>query len=232
MVCSNSEPANFLARRYKIGGAAFLTVGGYDMPALAPVEDFAPPPELTDFEKAVKSETYERGVHFYLDAYRFDDKIWLRFERYVERLARFACVLTPDFSLYLDMPYPPKINNVWRSRQIGALLQSAGATVVPTLQWAERASFDYCFDGLPVGSVVSISTVGVMRNPLSRKVFLEGFDAAMERLAPSTVLLYGSRPKECDFGSARVVQYANTHYRWADERRKAKKAKKGGRDGK
>ncbi|MBP3529663.1 MAG: DUF4417 domain-containing protein [Thermoguttaceae bacterium] len=201
------------------------------MPALAPLADFAPPPELTDFEKAVKSETYERGVHFYLDDYRFDDKIWLRFERYVERLARFACVLTPDFSLYLDMPYPPKINNVWRSRQIGALLQAAGATVVPTLQWAERASFDYCFDGLPVGSVVSISTVGVMRNPLSRKVFLEGFDAAMERLAPSTVLLYGSRPKECDFGSARVVQYANTHYRWADERRKAKKGKRGGRDG-
>ena len=232
MVCSNSETANFLARRYKIGGAAFLTVGGYDMPALAPVEDFAPPPDLTDFEKAVKSETYERGVHFYLDDYRFDDKIWLRCERYVERLARFACVLTPDFSLYLDMPFGAKVFNVWRSRMIGALLQSAGATVVPTLQWAERASFDYCFDGLPVGSVVSISTVGVMRNPLSRKVFLEGFDAAMERLAPSTVLLYGSRPKECDFGSARVVQYANTHYRWADERRKAKKGKKRGRDGK
>lgn len=45
------------------------------MPALAPVENFAPPSELTDFEKAVKSETYERGVHFYLDDYRFDDKI-------------------------------------------------------------------------------------------------------------------------------------------------------------
>jgi hypothetical protein len=229
MVRLNSEAAKFLARRYKAGVAGCLSVGKYGMPALAPVEDFAPPSELTDFEKAVKSETYERGVHFYLDDYRFDDKIWLSFERYVERLARFACVLTPDFSLYLDMPYPPKINNVWRSRQIGALLQAAGATVVPTLQWAERASFDYCFDGLPVGSVVSISTVGVMRNSLSRKVFIEGFDAAMERLAPSTVLLYGSRPKECDFGSARVVQYANTHYRWADERRKTKK---GGRDGK
>lgn len=149
-------------------------------------------------------------------------------ERYAERLTRFACVLTPDFSLYLDMPSPVKVNNVWRSRLIGALLQAAGATVVPTLQWAERASFDYCFDGLPVGSVVSISTVGVTRNPKSRKVFREGFDAAMERLAPSTVLLYGSRPKECDFGSARVVQYANTHYRWATERRKAKK---GGQNG-
>lgn len=166
---------------------------------------------MTDFEKAVKNEIYDRGVHFYLDDYRFDDKIWLRYERYVERLARFACVLTPDFSLYLDMPFAAKINNVWRSRLIGALLQAAGATVVPTLQWAERASFAYCFDGLPVGSVVSISTVGVMRNPLSRKV-----------------LLYGSRPKECDFGSAQVIQYANTHYRWADERRKTKK---GGRDG-
>ena len=141
MVSANKNVANFLDRRYKTGVAAYLTVGKYDMPALAPLADFAPPPELTDFEKAVKSETYERGVHFYLDDYRFDDKIWLRFERYVERLARFACVLTPDFSLYLDMPYPPKINNVWRSRQIGALLQAAGATVVPTLQWAERAFY-------------------------------------------------------------------------------------------
>ncbi len=187
---------------------------------------------MLDFEKSAESEAYERGVHFYLDDYRFDDKIWLRFERYVERLTGFACVLTPDFSLYLDMPRPVKIYNVWRSRQIGALLQAAGATVVPTLQWAERASFDYCFDGLPVGSVVSISTVGTRRNPLSRKFFLEGFNAAMERLAPSTVLLYGARPKECDFGSARVVQYPNTHFDWADERRKAKNAKKGGRSGK
>lgn len=229
MACSNSETANFWARRYKMGGAPFWSVGGYDMPALAPVENFTPPTDLLDFEKAVKSKTYERGVHFYLDDYRFDDKIWRRYERYAERLTRFACVLTPDFSLYLDMPFGAKIYNVWRSRMIGALLQTAGATVVPTLQWAERASFDYCFDGLPVGSVVSISTVGTMRNSLSRKVFLEGFNAAMERLAPSTVLLYGSRPKECDFGSALVVQYANTHYRWVDERRKAKK---GGRDGK
>ena len=116
MVSANKNVANFLDRRYKTGVAAYLTVGKYGMPALAPLADFAPPPELTDFEKAVKSEIYERGVHFYLDDYRFDDKIWLRFERYVERLARFACVLTPDFSLYLDMPYPPKINNVWRSR--------------------------------------------------------------------------------------------------------------------
>ncbi len=52
-----------------------------------------------------------------------------------------------------------------------------------------------------------------------------------ERAFKSTVLLYGSRPKECDFGLARVVQYANARYRWADERRKAKKGKKGGRDG-
>ena len=228
MVRLNSEAARFLARRYKADVASCLTVGKYETPALALVADFAPPTDLTDFEKAVKSKTYERGVHFYLDDYRFDDKIWLRFERYVERLTRFACVLTPDFSLYLDMPFPAKLFNVWRSRQIGALLQASGATVVPTLQWAERASFDYCFDGLPVGSVVSISTVGVMRNRLSRKAFFDGFDAAMERLAPLTVLLYGSRPKECDFGSARGVQYANTHYRWADERRKAKK---GGRDG-
>lgn len=131
MACSNSETANFWARRYKMGGAPFWSVGGYDMPALAPVENFTPPTDLLDFEKAVKSKTYERGVHFYLDDYRFDDKIWRRYERYAERLTRFACVLTPDFSLYLDMPYPPKINNVWRSRQIGALLQAAGATVVP-----------------------------------------------------------------------------------------------------
>lgn len=92
MVRLNSEAAKFLARRYKAGVAGCLSVGKNDMPALAPLADFAPPSELTDFEKSLKSETYERGVHFCLDDYRFDDKIWLRFERYVERLARLpAC---------------------------------------------------------------------------------------------------------------------------------------------
>lgn len=43
MVRLNSEAAKFLARRYKTDASSCLTVGKYDMPALAPVEDFTPP---------------------------------------------------------------------------------------------------------------------------------------------------------------------------------------------
>lgn len=45
------------------------------------------------------------GVHFFLDDYQFE-RIWRFPLDYGDRLADFQCVLTPDYSLYRDMPLP------------------------------------------------------------------------------------------------------------------------------
>lgn len=76
-------------------------------------------------------------------------------------LSRFACVLTPDFSCYLDIE-PMQRWNVCRGRVVGRALQDAGLTVVPTLTWGEPNTYAFCFEGIPKGSIVALSTVGLM----------------------------------------------------------------------
>ena len=120
--------------------------GYYDFPMLKPCHYV--PDDLIGFNyvKSVKEAPENCGVHFFLDDYQFE-RIWNDPIENFGRLKRFSCVLTPDFSLYLDMPMSMKIWNVYRSRLIGQMMQDAGAKVIPTLQWAEAETLKFCFDG-------------------------------------------------------------------------------------
>lgn len=47
-------------------------------------------------------------VSFFIDDYQFE-RIWNDPYPYIERLREFPCALTPDFSLYMDIPMAIKI---------------------------------------------------------------------------------------------------------------------------
>ncbi|MGQ7329867.1 DUF4417 domain-containing protein, partial [Streptococcus suis] len=81
-----------------------------------------------------------------------------------EKLTEFDCVLTPDFSLYQDMPIAMQIWNVYRSRLIGQMMQNYGCTVIPTVSWSRHESFVFCFDGLPRNATLAVSTIGVKKS--------------------------------------------------------------------
>ena len=118
------------------------------------------PSKLIGFNYAKTSKEKNVGIHFYLDDYQFE-RLWNNPEEYIDILRQYECILSPDFSLYMDMPMPMKIWNIYRSRLIGQYYQSQGIKVIPTLSWAEEETFEFCFEGIPKGSIVSISTIGV-----------------------------------------------------------------------
>ena len=182
-----------------------LTDDRWQMPLLLPEHHV--PADLIGFNYAKTSGRTDAGIHFYIDDYQFE-RVWNNPEKYIDVLFGFDCVLTPDFSLYTDMTAPIKIWNVWRSRVLGAYWQRQGFVVIPTLQWCEESSFDYCFTGLPEDSVVSVSTIGVKRDEKALALWRAGMDEAIRRLHPETILLYGGR-LDYDFGSIRVVEYDN-----------------------
>ena len=99
----------------------------------------------------------ERIVHFFLYDYNFE-KIWNTPDKYVELLSEYKGVLSPDFSMYTEMPYAVQIYNTFRNRWCGAYLASKGIKVIPTVAWSDRGSFDFCFKGIPKGSIVAVST--------------------------------------------------------------------------
>ena len=140
------------------------------------------------------------------------ERVWARPAAYLECLRGFDCVLTPDFSLYLDMPDAMQRWNRYRSQALGHWWQEQGLRVVPTLSWAQRRSFRFAFDGVPRRSTVAVSTVGVKGDEGALAVWREGMAEAMSRLEPARVLLYGG-DIGFDFGGCEVVEYKGGGFR-------------------
>lgn len=179
--------------------------GKYQMPIIEPENHI--PESLIGFNYALSSTNKDAGVHFYVDDYQFE-RVWNEPEKYIEVLYPYDCVLTPDFSLYLDMPISMKIWNVFRSRLIGQMCQDAGLTVIPTVSWAEDATFEFCFDGLPEKSVLSISTIGVKQSPEAMQIWKAGMDELIKQKKPRALLVYGGEV-EYDYGNIKVYYFAN-----------------------
>lgn len=186
-------------------------VGRYQFPALR--SEHHVPQCLIDFSAAMRSVRFDAGVHFYLDDSRFE-RVWRDPIRYLKRLKKFDCIFTPDFSLYLDMPMAMKIWNVYRSRLLGQMMQQAGLKVIPSVSWAEPATFEFCFDGLPSEGTVSVSTVGTMRTLEARKLLERGFRAMMERLIPEQIIVYGKCPDFIKNCPAEIHSFPITSFAW------------------
>lgn len=127
--------------------------------------------------------------HFYLDDYRFEPA-WSRPGPATEHVRGYCAVCTPDFSLFPEWPIAAQIWNTYRSRWLGRLWQGAGVPVIPTVNWSDGRSFDFCFDGIPRGQVVTIA-VADLRKPTVERLFRAGFEMMLERLSPRLVLVYG-----------------------------------------
>ncbi len=168
----------------------------------------AKPGELQGFNYAKSTPPAEKrgkGCHFFIDDYQFE-RVWKSPASYLETLRGYDCVLTPDFSLYMDMPSPMQAWNRYRSQALGRYWQDRGLKVVPTLSWAQPDSYRFCFAGVPKGGTVAVSTVGVKSSPDALAVWEDGMRRAMDRLKPSRVLLYGG-DVGFDFGACEVVRY-------------------------
>jgi len=176
------------------------------------------PDRLVGFNYVLNKAEDDCTIHFYLDDYQFE-RIWNRPDLYIEKLKRFNAVLTPDFSLYMDMPMAMKIWNIYRSRLIGQMMQNEGIEVIPTVSWAEKETFDFCFDGLEQYGTISVSTIGVKRDSEAYKVWADGMDECIERLKPTTVIVYGGKLEDYTFNENVNVIYLENEVtkRWKNK---------------
>jgi hypothetical protein len=179
--------------------------GGWEIPTIERNDHI--PDDLLSFNYAKTSSEHTSGIHFFIDDYQFE-RVWNDPDTYVEVLRPFDCVLSPDFSLYMDMPLPMKLWNVYRSRACGNYWQRQGIKVIPTLSWAGPETFKFCFEGIPQGSIVAVSTVGVKNNRGALDVWGAGMKEAIRRIKPSTVLLYGG-DTGFDFKDIPVREFKN-----------------------
>lgn len=179
--------------------------GYYEIPTLKKTDHI--PEELIGFNYMLTSNNKKAGIHCFVDDYQFE-RVWSRPAEYLDKIKEYDCFLTPDFSLYMDMPYAMKLWNVYRSRLIGQYMQDNGVTVIPTISWAEPKTFQFAFDGIEKGSVVAVSTIGVKRSDYSMDIWARGMDAMVRLIEPSVILEYGG-DVGYDYGNIKVVRFKN-----------------------
>lgn len=184
-----------------------LTVGKFDIPAIK-ADDVV----YSDFIGFNYAKTYktpkDKAVHFFLDDYQFA-RLWNKPNDYINILSQFSCVLSPDFSLYADFPVAMQIYNHYRKHWLAAYWQSLGIKVIPTICWSGEKSFDWCFDGEPVGTTVAVSSVGTQNSQASKATFMLGYDAMLERLQPEKIIFYGNVPNECRGDIVRIKAFTD-----------------------
>lgn len=173
-------------------------------PKLEPVD--VVPDRMLPFNYAKSRDISGDCIHFFIDDYQFE-RVWQFPTRY-GYLRRAQCVCTPDWSTWTDMPEELQRWNVYRSAAMGAWWQKSGMAVIPTLQWSDEASFEWCFKYIPKHSTVIASAKGTQNDRERKELFARGMEVALELCDPLRVLLVGDA--DFDFGSTEVVRYADT----------------------
>ena len=175
--------------------ARFAGVGEYDIPQIICVDDVQVKEWIPFNYVLTCKEPQEKGVHFFLDDYQFE-RVWNNIDKYTEVLQRFKAVMSPDFSMFTVNPKALQIYQHFRKHFIGAYWQANGLTVIPTINWADEKSFEWCFDGEPTNSIVAISTVGSMNSKANKEGFYKGYEEMKKQLQPKKILCYGTVPEE------------------------------------
>ena len=227
----NKQAKRYLENHFRFSGesnsnSVVVSLEENPIPTLDPV--FVVPEHLVGFSDVPKRDLplgqghdIEAGVHFYQDDYRFNSFI-TRPGTYFSILENYHSIFTPDCSVFRDMEIADQVRSIRCNREIGRLMQDYGFSVIPTVSWSDERSFSYCFDGLPSDSVISVSSVGVMRDKEALPLFELGYKEMLKRLNPSLVLFYGSLPK-FDLGNVPIRQYKNTNYAWTEKNRSGRK---------
>lgn len=194
---------------------AFTGVGRFGIPYISPENRYPSGEFIRVYDVLKEKQPEDKIVHFFSYDYKFV-RYWNQPDRYIPRLSEFQAVLSPDFSLYTDMPVAMQIYNHYRKHWLAAYWQMHGITVYPTIAWSTPDSYDWCFDGEPTGGIVAVSSVGTQKNKESKRLFLQGYEEMMKRLDPQFVIFYGNVPEECDWNVIRV----KPHYMELRERAK------------
>ena len=158
---------------------------------------------------------FNRMVHFFLYDYRFE-RVWKAPDHDIEKLKYYRAVLSPDFSMYLEMAPVMQLYNVFRNRWCGAYWASKGIRVIPTVNWGEEATFDFCFDGIEKGSVVAVSTYMASEhdNRQSQKEwFMAGYHEMLRRIEPEKIICYNTPFPEMQ-GDIVFVDYERSSWKY------------------
>lgn len=190
----NTKPGKFDALNLRM---TFETTSEYGIPDLQPT-NFVPTNLAAWHVPRHREYAAISGgaLHFFLDDYHFET-VWSSPERLLNRVKAVGAALTPDFSIWTEMPHAAQVWNIYRNRWCGAYWQSQGIEVIPTAHWGLPQTYHFAFDGIPECSIVATSSVGAWKYDADKALFRDGIQELVDRKRPKLILHYG-KLRYCD----------------------------------
>ena len=171
--------------------------GIFDIPIVEPPSSILIPSGMTPYSRAGRDSTGNEMCVFFEKDSEFAD-VLIDPDACLRKIGHFPAIAQVDCSLYVDMPLSAQITNVYRSRAIASYWQRQGANVWPLARWGDERTYttDYfpqplAFAGIRHRSPVVVGAYGVRKHRDDLRHFCEGFEALINYVAPSIVLVYG-----------------------------------------
>lgn len=155
------------------------------------------PEKLVPFSKAMSKSwnDYDCWVMLYEHDVKFE-RLWNNPKRYLEKLKKFKGVISPDFSLYRNMPLVMQQWNTYRSRALAVWLQNNGIEVIPNIRFNDERTYDFCFDGIEKFKTIAVGTHGCIKSRVDKDYFKKGLAELVKRLSPKIIIVYGATPDD------------------------------------
>ena len=177
------------AKKRRVTRNEFVTAGKYNLPIIRNQNIDLSTIELLNICRVKigdKSNNY-RTVHFFTYDWLFDNA-YDKPQDLFNKLEQYYALLSPDFSMFTSMPLALQIESTFKNRWCGAYWQTLGMKVIPTVQWSDERSFEFCFDGIEVGSVVAVGTNYIKYN---KDRYMAGYNKMLEVIKPSAIICFG-----------------------------------------
>ena len=168
------------------------------------------PEKVIPFSKAINSKSYDSWVHFYEHDEVFE-RLWRTPKKYLPIIKKFKGIISPDFSLYYDMPLVLQKWNTYRGKALACWFQSNGIEVIPNVRWGDERTFKLSILGVEKHKTIAVSTHGCIKSVDDRNRFISGFDYAVKKLKPKDIVIYGRTPEKI-FSLARMYGINLIHF--------------------
>ncbi len=155
------------------------------------------PNKVVTFSKAMSKtwKDFDCWVVFYEHDVNFE-RLWNNPKAYLNRLKKFNGVISPDFSLYRNMPLCMQMWNTYRGRALASWFQDNGIEIIPNVRWNDERTYEFCFNGIDKGKTVAVGTHGCIKKKDDKEYFKAGLSELVKRLSPKTIIVYGAAPDE------------------------------------
>lgn len=109
-----------------------------------------------------------------------------------------------------------QIYNLFRNRWCGAYWASKGIRVIPSVNWGDESTFDFCFQGIEKGSTVAVSTYMASESEHHKDQkdwFMAGYDEMLRQIEPERIICYNTPFPEMQ-GNIVHVDYDRSSWRY------------------